>query len=281
MDSVIQLMNAVLFGTDADRTSATQQLQSLFEAPGFIQLLAQLLLNPSVPTHFRQLAGTLLRDACRSHWNVVAPGDQAELRKLIIPCIADSNSRLRTAAGAVVAAIAKHDFPERWPELLPQIHDYLVSSNEQVVSGALRCFQMIAEQLSDKELMPVLQTISPVLLGLFSAPTASKRIRARCTIIFHKLLDLLGMVKSQFPKEANAVLKQILPGWLPHLATTLTSPVGDDQDYSVHLGALRVLNVVVQHFSNAVVKPIKAILPAVWGLLVSGATQYDCFANAV
>lgn len=275
MDTIIPLMNAVLFGSDVDRAQATERLQALFPAPGFIQSLSQLLLSKEVPPHFRQLSGTLLRDACRQHWMTVDPAVQGELRRLILPCIAESDSRLRTSASSVVAAIAKHDFPERWPELIPQIREYLMNQNEQVVSGSLRCFQMISEQLADNELVQVLQTVSPVLLALFSAPTAPNRIRARSAVIFHKLLELLGMVKSEFPKEADALLKQILPGWLPPISAALASSLGDDQDYSVQLSALRVVNVLVQYFSKASMQHIRAMLPVIWQLLLNGAAKYD------
>jgi hypothetical protein len=72
----------------------------------------------------------VLRQHIRKHWTREAPdcalpiiGDdeKAAVRAALPAGLADPNSKLRTAVGLAVAAIAKWDCPDAWPDLLDNL----------------------------------------------------------------------------------------------------------------------------------------------------------------
>lgn len=89
----------------------------------------------------------VLRQHVRKHWTREAPdcalpiiedNEKSTVRTTLPAGLSDPNSKLRTAVGLAVAAIAKWDCPEEWPDLL----DNLLRSINQHGNphlGALHC----------------------------------------------------------------------------------------------------------------------------------------------
>ena len=72
----------------------------------------------------------VLRQHIRAHWTTEAPeckppligdSEKAAVRAGLPGGLADGNSKLRTAMGLAVAAIAKWDCPDAWPDLLQNL----------------------------------------------------------------------------------------------------------------------------------------------------------------
>lgn len=72
----------------------------------------------------------VLRQHIRKHWTREAPDcalpiiedhEKATVRAALPAGLSDPSSKLRTAVGLAVAAIAKWDCPEEWPDLLDNL----------------------------------------------------------------------------------------------------------------------------------------------------------------
>lgn len=66
--------------------------------------------------------------------------------------LGDSNRDVRNTAAAAVAAIAKHDYPERWPSLLNDLIIAIsIEGNHCLGNGAVTCLSLMADHLSIEE----------------------------------------------------------------------------------------------------------------------------------
>lgn len=72
----------------------------------------------------------LLKRHVKEHWSpeaskfrepLVGDEEKAAIRASLPAGLADADSKLRTAVGMAVAAIAKWDVPQAWPTLLPDL----------------------------------------------------------------------------------------------------------------------------------------------------------------
>ena len=72
----------------------------------------------------------LLKRHVKEHWTpeaakfrepLIEDAEKAAIRATLPAGLADANSKLRTAVGMAVAAIAKWDVPQAWPSLLPEL----------------------------------------------------------------------------------------------------------------------------------------------------------------
>lgn len=53
----------------------------------------------------------------------IGPGisdqDKSSVRQIIVGGLADPSNKIRTAFAVVISGIARSDFPEKWPDLVP------------------------------------------------------------------------------------------------------------------------------------------------------------------
>ena len=76
------------------------------------------------------------------------------------------HSKLRTAASMAIAAVAKEDFPENWPELIPHILQMLQAGAPHLVHGAMRCLVLVSEEITDNQVWPMPKPERRVLSGV-------------------------------------------------------------------------------------------------------------------
>eukprot|EP00878_Enallax_costatus_P044724 GHUV01053448.1.p1 GENE.GHUV01053448.1~~GHUV01053448.1.p1 ORF type:complete len:172 (+),score=46.18 GHUV01053448.1:247-762(+) len=113
--------------------AAEAQLTVESQQPGYGVVLCQIALSTQVAAHLRQLAAVLLKQYVRQHWVEGERGfqppetneqDKQQIRQALPAGLADADSKIRTAVGMAIAAIANWDWPQAWPGLM----DYLVNS---------------------------------------------------------------------------------------------------------------------------------------------------------
>eukprot|EP00698_Gefionella_okellyi_P025968 TRINITY_DN974_c0_g1_i2.p1 TRINITY_DN974_c0_g1~~TRINITY_DN974_c0_g1_i2.p1 ORF type:complete len:932 (-),score=219.47 TRINITY_DN974_c0_g1_i2:531-3326(-) len=273
---VVKCINDVVLGQDTQTiNNATAQLQYLQDKPGFIFFLATVLCDRGIQEYYRQSAGMFMRDAVKLHWAIVSPEEQAQIRNALLQALSDPSGKVRSAVSAAIAAIGKHDFPAKWPELIPTMHQLLLGSSADGVHGGLRCLESIISQVSDQEVPYVVPTLAPILHSLYCNGAAPLHVRSRAAQIFHLLLEVMGMAVEQFKKEVTQILKEILPQWLEPIAQALALPAGPGPDFSLHLSSLKIIKVLIEVYKAAVLKPMKSMLPAIWNLLLSAAAVYE------
>lgn len=109
------------------RQAAETQLQEEASRELYGVVLAKIALAPEVSIELRQLAAVLLRQYIKTHWvegerGFVPPqtseSDKHQIRQALPSGLHDPSSKIRTAVGMAIAAIANWDWPQAWPGLM-------------------------------------------------------------------------------------------------------------------------------------------------------------------
>lgn len=113
--------------------AAEAQLTVESQQAGYGVVLCQIALSSQVSVHLRQLAAVLLKQYVKQHWVEGERGfqppetneqDKQQIRQALPAGLMDADSKIRTAVGMAIAAIANWDWPQAWPGLM----DFIVNS---------------------------------------------------------------------------------------------------------------------------------------------------------
>lgn len=128
MEGLVACLNSLLSPDPQARRGGENALAQGSQQPGLGVALLEVSQNPSLPTGLRQLAAVILKKHLKEHWTFesgafreppIGEEEKAALRARLPRGLADPERKLRTAAGMAVAAVARWDCPQDWPELMP------------------------------------------------------------------------------------------------------------------------------------------------------------------
>lgn len=114
-----------------NKTEAQLKVES--QQAGYGVVLSQIAISSQVSATLRQLAAVLLKQYVKQHWVEGDRGfqppetsehDKQQIRQVLPAGLMDADSKVRTAVGMAIAAIANWDWPQAWPGLM----DFIVNS---------------------------------------------------------------------------------------------------------------------------------------------------------
>lgn len=124
---LVQCLQGTLDATPAVRVSAETAIKQASNQVGFGPALVKIVLRFDVPYGLRQLGAVILKKYVKEHWQegekgfvgpLVAASDKEEIKRLLPEGLADGQGKIRTAVGMAIAAIARTDWPQDWPQLM-------------------------------------------------------------------------------------------------------------------------------------------------------------------
>ncbi|KAG0140386.1 hypothetical protein CROQUDRAFT_674684 [Cronartium quercuum f. sp. fusiforme G11] len=283
-DQLAGILASTLSADNQPRSDAEAQLNALpRELPDFGIQLAQIISNDTYDLSLRQSASTNLRRYVLNHWSPFfasfagyAPSVEikSQIRQTILQNLGNSSRKLRSTCALILSEIAHCDWPEEWPDLVPiliatinNIGQPDITENSQ--DGALRVLsELIRNDLSEQQLIPVAQDLLPCLFSVISAPQTQSPTQAamkmRSLSIFRQCLITLTLVKSTYPELASSVTLELLPNWLHLFKLLLTTDASEFQasvncnDFSslrnligIKCEIMRALDVILNGFYNA------------------------------
>ena len=125
---VLQCLGACL--EPQNQRAAENQLNIEEQHPGHGLILARISLSPAVAPPLKQLAAVILKSFIKRHWvegdrgfqpPEVGNEEKQEIRNLLPHGLGDPDSKIRTAVGMAIAAIASWDWPQSWPGLMEHL----------------------------------------------------------------------------------------------------------------------------------------------------------------
>lgn len=125
--------------------AAESQLAIEAQQPGYGAVLCRIILANDVSVHLRQLAAVLLKQYVKQHWVEGERGFQSpetseqekqQIRQSLPMGLRDADSKIRTAVGVAIAAIANWDWPQAWPGLM----EFVVNSIKERIDPNLSKF---------------------------------------------------------------------------------------------------------------------------------------------
>lgn len=290
------LLRGALSADAGARQHAEAELSACAASPGaYMASLALLASHPQAEAEVVQLALVLLKQATRHGWEGAGPM-QAVVRERLPALLGHALPRVRVAAAVAIAAIAEHDWPDKWPSLFDTLGAQLRSADALLAHGALRCVEIVAGELDEAQLPAAFGQEDGLLLtltriaGAQAAPgddaASSNRLRRRALSALCAIVEQLAMVvhsDSGGPPFAQPAFAQWTALYLQH-AHAYAQPGGAHAAGGDGPGAAGVLmahsqllSLLVQHFPRQPLlreaRAAHALLGAAWGVLAVAARR--------
>ncbi|KDD74462.1 hypothetical protein H632_c1295p1, partial [Helicosporidium sp. ATCC 50920] len=167
MDELASCLASIQSVDSGLRRSSEAWLTQASSQPGFAPALLSLALNSPLDSASSrgaaQLALVLLRRHIETHWCPydedsseaveVSDADKTTLRWELPRVLGSADAGVRNAGVHCVAAVAKWDCPDQWPELLPGLFQSIASgSGSALALGAVHCLSLFANDLSAEDM---------------------------------------------------------------------------------------------------------------------------------
>lgn len=241
---VIQLLESTQARDDQTRKAAELNLLHLYANPDLPFALLSISSHNDVVEHIRQAALLTLNRVVLATWSPIYDEDfkgtvvlnedaKAKVRQQVLAiCTGDDggqvgNRKVKNAASLVTSKIAKVDFPDSWPGLLPHLLQTLSGNTSDLqVHGALRVLSDLVESgFSEEQFFAVARDLVNGLQNVATNVQRKAILRALAINVFRACFDTLEMVMADHKVEVKAFLDQALQGWMTFFLETLKSPL--------------------------------------------------------
>ena len=92
----------------------------------------------------RQVAGLLLKNSLKVHYETLIPAYQEYIKAELILCLGSSDRHIRTTVGTVTSVIVQQGRVKGWPQLLNALLHCLDSNDYNHAEGALDALSKVA-----------------------------------------------------------------------------------------------------------------------------------------
>ena len=140
--------------------NAEVTLRSFQSQPGYgVELLKLISQHDAVPLEIRQQGAVQFKNFVKYNWvpldpevaqetgieqsRVVHDAEKEQIRQHIVNLMLDAPDRVKAQISEALTLISEHDFPERWPGLLPSIIEKLSSNDLKQLNGVLNTIDSI------------------------------------------------------------------------------------------------------------------------------------------
>ncbi|XP_065333420.1 importin-7 [Cloeon dipterum] len=139
------------------RKEAEEQLNQIHKIIGFAPALLQAIMANDVDMAVRQAGAIYFKNMISQFWadKETEPGDapafniheqdRAMIRDLIVDAVVVAPEKIRVQLAVCVNTIIRHDFPERWPQVVDKISLCLLNPDRTGWFGALICMYQLVK----------------------------------------------------------------------------------------------------------------------------------------
>lgn len=242
----MQLLSATQSAQAEPRKQAESTLTSLYGHAEFPLALIKIASYDNVPLAIRQASLLCLKTFVLVAWSpqfdefrgqlLVALENKARIREALLE-LATTESvdrRLKTAASYVVSKIASADFPEQWPDLLPQLLHMIPNGPDGQIHGALKVLdELVDDSLDAEKFFSVAGDLVKVVYGVAVNENRKPTLRALAVSVFRGCFDILEMVKDDHKTVVKAFAEEALAVWIPfflQIMKTRLPPTPSEED---------------------------------------------------
>lgn len=146
----------------------------------------------------------------------------------------------------VISEIASYDFPEKWPNLLNGLVQFLQSNDSVQIYGSITCLSLVAEHFSTQQLPTVFPKLVPFMNQMVQQ--CPPHISEKSLLVNYWLFQLLGDVKKEHPKETKEILKDTLPLTLKVILEIIAKP--STKVRQLKMEAMKILSVLIGYLKK-------------------------------
>lgn len=285
---MISLLQSLLSSDAAARRSGESDLAQASKQSGFALALVQTILQQEYDEGVRQMAAVLLKRHVKEHWApeskhfrqpVVAGNEKSVIRNHLPQGLADPLPKIRTGISMAIAAIAKWDLPDAWPELLNMLMTAVTTKESQIlVDGGVRCLSLLADELDEEQVMQAVPVLLPELLTIVTNNEQYRpELQRRALVILHSIINMLSNLSGQELKQVHSLLAPMLPPWFAQFARILGSSadIQEAASWGLKLEALKLVQTFVQFFSKLVAPHLPPLMAQAWHLFLASQPVYQ------
>lgn len=198
LDQLYALFGASFDPNPNNRKAAELELRSLEKQEGILPAAFHIVTNNDAELGHRQAAAIWVKNRTRRGWDItpqaalppsatggtgapISDADKQALKQAVLPSLATLPPRLRVHAMSTLQPMIPDEFPNGWPELLPNIKQALSSGDPVTVAAGARALLVVALRLrwvsNESTLDGLVSETFPQLLqlarGLLDAPDSA------------------------------------------------------------------------------------------------------------
>lgn len=145
----------------SQRTAAEKYLSETAKVPGFSVALLQLIALETAPAHVRQATAIYMKNHTiniySSDWKDAPPDDRNAIKSAIVKIMLTVPVAVRRQLSEVLAIVSEHEYPDTWPQLVPELGAKLTAIIQQ--AAGLRPGQDAVASIDWLSLEGVLETL--------------------------------------------------------------------------------------------------------------------------
>uniref|UniRef100_H2ZR06 Importin N-terminal domain-containing protein n=1 Tax=Ciona savignyi TaxID=51511 RepID=H2ZR06_CIOSA len=223
------------------RKEAEAQLDQMHKIAGFSPLLIQLIMSDEVQMAIRQSGAIYLKNMCVQSWHErsdkdgtpvtdvfsIHENDRSVIRTNIVKAIIHAPDIIRSQLTVIIHNIIKHDFPERWPNVVDDINIHLQDESPRSWMGALMALYQLVKTYEFKKpeartpVISAMKHLLPVMLGMFR--NLMEDNSASSALLQKQLLKILyALVQYSLPMELFN--EKILDEWVHIMRVIIETP---------------------------------------------------------
>ncbi|KAJ2907317.1 hypothetical protein MKZ38_003173 [Zalerion maritima] len=235
-DQLVQVLANTQVVEEGARKQAEIDLKQASTNPAYPVSLANIASHSSVAPAIRQQALLILRTFIDKHWserdsdgipqNPIGDDAKAQLRSILLELALGSGDQrlVKTSACYAVSKIASFDFPEQWPDLLPNLINICPNGTDIQLHGALKILSdIVDESLSEEQFFNMARSIITAIYDVALSEDRKPILRALAVSVFRGCFGLMEIVKEDHMTEVKTFAETALKGWLPFFEHVMTS----------------------------------------------------------
>jgi hypothetical protein len=234
------------------RKQAETFLEEVHRDANFTPCLLQIVVDGSVPDAPRQAGAVYLKNCIFRYWKNEEPLPEGEEAPYSIPDVAKAFIR-ENIVGAIIKSpvfvcrqlcqclehIVKHDFPERWSDLVTQIHAHLTSDLQDTWLGSLLSLYQLSKKYrfkKEEERVPYITAMVTFLPLLYSRMTQILADHSLLSVTLQHHILKIFHATMQYRLPLQLMNETNLPVWIELFKDTVERPVpqeameGEEED---------------------------------------------------
>ncbi|KAF2074378.1 hypothetical protein CYY_004312 [Polysphondylium violaceum] len=288
--------------TQSIREEATNEIKNISKTPGFLMVLLKMLDIPSVDLVVKQMAAICFKNVAKESWletddteNPIPIQDKNSVKEVIVNVIlAQTNNPLvQNQLLAAMTIIGDIDFPQNWPNLLPELVQVMSDPNVdfQKLPPILKIMHSILKKYRNssnsqevlKELQYILTILPEPFLNLFIKTGQQINVAAQnekeLFILFtsiHYLLEIFhSMSCVDLPEFFEDNLEKFTTEFHRYLQLNIQTPSivqsKSEEEPSllnnIHTVICDIINLYTQKYDEEFQNHLQSFVQDVWGLL--------------
>ena len=237
-EQLLSLLQASQLSAAQPREAAEAQLKAQYRNDEFAASLANIGIHKNVNLSDRLAALVALKNFVNVAWSAsledydgstqVPDPVKATVRQRLMSIVydRDQESKITATTAAVVAIIAKSDFPEDWPDLLESLLQELSESTDHQVQAVLVVLgELVLSGLDEDEFYKYAEPMVNTLYGVATAGNRKLMVRAHAIQIFRSCFDFVENLKDKDENTIKHFAKRMCDTWTPFFLSVVKEPM--------------------------------------------------------